>query len=65
MDRNLLLTALRVLGRMASELKIAPADVDTLRRCASRGEDQLPIDELCYQVLKRELGPDPRRREPA
>ena len=60
MDHTPFLVALRALGRMGIGLKPSPADEDVLRESVAPREAKLPIGDLCYLILKRELN-GPRR----
>ena len=53
MDRELCLTALRVLGKFARGEKQNKEEVADLRRNAPRQEANLPIDELCCRMIQR------------
>ena len=55
MDRELFLTALRVLARFNNELHLNTEDVNALRRSVLPNEADLPIDELCCQIIRRRL----------
>ena len=63
-DPQLFITALRVLARSIYEEKIAPQDINALRRNALPEEADLPLDELCCRLVHRALG-DPGKRLPA
>src|SRR5690242_3263617 len=55
MDRDLFLTALRVLSRFNEQLELTSGEVNALRRGAMPDETDLPIDALCCQILRRTL----------
>ena len=55
MHQPAFLIALRVIGRLGIGLKPSPADKRTLKESVDAHESKLPIVELCYLILKREL----------
>src|SRR5690242_14068322 len=55
MDERPFLIALRVLGRTGIGLKPAPIDEQALRDSGSPRERKLPLEGLCYLILKRDL----------
>ena len=55
MDRDLFLTALRVLSRFDERLELTGGDVNAIRRAALPDEADLPIDALCCQIIRRTL----------
>ena len=61
MDRKLYMAALRVLGQITSGADYSAEDLSLLRRHAAPDETKLPVDELCCEVIKRELGKTRRR----
>jgi hypothetical protein len=61
MDRQLFLVALRTLGRIGIGFQPVAADVDALKHSVALQESELPIEELCYLVIKRELN-TPKKR---
>jgi hypothetical protein len=61
MNRSLYMAALRVLGQLTSGMDFSSEDLSLLRRHALPGEAGLPVDVLCCEIIKRELGePKPR-----
>jgi hypothetical protein len=55
MDRLPFLVALRTLGRIGIGCQPVAADVDALRQSVAPQDSELPTEELCYLVIKREL----------
>ena len=66
MHQPAFLIALRVLGRLGIGLKPSPADKRTLKESVDAHASKLPIAELCYLILKRELntGAETKPRRP-
>ena len=54
-DRKLFLISLRVLVRVAQGETPSRRDMIILRRCATPDEADLPADELCCVLIRREL----------
>ena len=54
-DRELFLTSLRVLARFTQGATPSRRDIIILRRRATPQEADLPVDELCCALIRREL----------
>src|SRR5581483_6469967 len=65
MDRDLYMTALRVLSKFASGEPQDPDQVAALRRAARADEAGEPIDELCCRLINRYLSGQPADRKSA
>jgi len=62
MDHTPFLIALRILGRLGISLPPGRADVRPLKESVVPRETKLPIEDLCYLIIKRELNVPPRLR---
>src|ERR1051325_2409817 len=63
--KEFFLIALRALSQIASGIQPPRRDVIILRRNTPAGDGDLPLDELCCRLIRRELGRDERIVEPA
>ena len=55
MDRQPFLVALRTLGRIGIGVQPVAADVDALRQSVAPPDSELPIEEICHFIIRREL----------
>lgn len=58
MNRSLYLAALRVVAQLADGSGFSAEDLSVIRRHALPHELDLPLDMLCCEIIKRELGDD-------
>ena len=54
-NRDLFLLSLRVLARIAEGISPKPEELSTLRANETPDEAVLPVDELCWMLIRREL----------
>ena len=55
-NRNLFLLSLRMLSQFRDGLRPSGCDLHTLRHQATVSEANLPLDQLCCALIRRELG---------
>jgi transcriptional regulator of acetoin/glycerol metabolism len=61
-NRDLFLTALEVLAAAGQDSDVRPEHVSFLRRHAPTEEADLPIDDLCCRIIRRQIRTSPRRQ---
>jgi DNA-binding NtrC family response regulator len=62
MNRDLFLTALEVLAAVGQDTDIRPEHISLLRQHALVEEADLPVDDLCCRIIRRQIRDSPRRQ---